>query len=79
MLEEGRNVHNNHVIVSTHIQSLSTNTSFFIFLFKNYRNVILHPYTDEYKEWYENESSDILAKKVRDSLEMNSICPFDLQ
>ena len=40
---------------------------------------MLQPYADEFKEWYENESSDIFAKKDRDYLEMNSICLFDLQ
>ena len=34
-------------------------------LFKNYHNVILQPYADEYKEWYENESFDIFAKKSK--------------
>ena len=78
-LEEARNVHNNHITDSTFIQYLSANTSLVIFLFKNYLHVILQPYANEYKEWYENETSDLIAKKVRDSLQMNSICPFDLQ
>ena len=79
LLAEARNAHNNHITDSTHLQSLSANTSLVIFLFKNYCNVILQPYADEYKEWHENESSNIFAKTVRDSLQMNSICSFDLQ
>ena len=43
-----------------------------MFLFKNYRHVLLQPYADEYKEWYENESSNTFAKKVKDSSQMNT-------
>ena len=74
MLEKAINVHNNHITDSTRLQYLSTYTSLLIFLFKNYRYVILQSYADEYEEWYKNESSDIFAKKVRDSLQMNSFC-----
>ena len=72
-------MYNNHITDSTHLQYLSAKTSLVIFLFKNYCNVILQPYADEYKEWYENESLDIFAKEVRDSLQMSNICPFDIQ
>ena len=64
---------------STCIQYLSANISLVSFLFKNYCQVILQPYADEYKEYYENELLDFFAEKVRDSLQMNSICSFDLQ
>ena len=63
MLEEARNVYNNHITDSSCLQYLSSNTALLIFLLKNYCNVILQPYADEYKEWYENESSDVFTKK----------------
>ena len=64
LLEEIRNVHNNHITDSTRLQYLYANSSIIvIYLFKNYHHVILQPYADKYKEWYENESSHIFAKK----------------
>ena len=50
LLEEERNVYNNHIIDSTHLQYLSTNTALVIFFFKDYQNIILQPYADKYEE-----------------------------
>ena len=58
-LEETKNVYNNHITDSTRLQYLFVNISLVIFLFKNYCNLILQPYADENKEWYENESFDV--------------------
>ena len=49
LLEEAKNVYNNHIMDSTHLQYHSAKAPLFIDLFKNYRHIILQPYTDEYK------------------------------
>ena len=55
VLEEARNVQNNHTTYSTRLQYLSANKSLVIFLFKNYCQIKLQPYANEDKAWYENE------------------------
>ena len=78
LLQQAKNVYKNQITESTRLQYLSANTGFVIFLFHNYRSYILQPYLDQYKEWYDNESTKNFSKNIKDSLQMNSICPFDL-
>ena len=79
LLEQAKNVYKNQITESTRLQYLSANTGFVIFLFRNYRSYILQPHLDKYKEWFENETSNNFAKNIKDSLQMNTVCPFDLE
>jgi len=79
LLQQAKNVYKNQITESTRLQYLSANTGFVIFLFHNYRSYILQPYLDQYKEWYDNESTKTFSKNIKDSLQMNSVCPFDLE
>ena len=75
MLEESQQIYKNQITDSTRLQYLSANTAFV----KNYCSLILPPYIDQYREWYEHEWTFKFAKNVEASSQMNSIYPFDLQ
>ena len=66
-LEEAQQIYKNQITDSTQLQYLSAKTAFVVIIFKNYRSYILPPYIDQYKEWYENESTIKFAKNVKAS------------
>ena len=55
---------------------ISINTAL-VFLFENFCSFIFKSYVHHYKEWFDNDSSHVFANKVKDSSDMNKICPFN--
>jgi len=76
LMSQVAQVKQNKLNESTRIQYLSANTAFIIFLFHNFPNVLQLEYLEMYRSMQDNINEKLFVKGVKDSLKMNTICPF---
>jgi len=77
--EELVKVKENKLNDSTRMQYLSANAVFVVFLMDHYPHLILPDYLEKYKILKDQgEAKTMFMKGVKDSLEMNRVCPIDV-
>ena len=77
--EELVKVKGNKLNDSTRLQYLSANAVFIVFLMEHYPSLILPEFLDRYMDLKANEEKKLFVKGVKDSLEMNRVCPIDVK
>ena len=78
LLDQVELVKHNNIADSTRLQYLSSNRSLVLFLFDTFRNVISPEFIDRYHEASESSTPRQFSLYVKESLNMNKVCPFSV-